>query len=261
MGNLPLEREWDILLVFDACRYDYFEKCNPYPGKLSEYDISCNGTVKYFHLLFDNQDCSDIVFINHIFLFSDWFNIDNFHKVINAYDTHWSEEYGTILPEGNTELGLKAIRENPGKRVIVHYVQPHLPYLDRPHKLVKRRTERQLAYKNPIEGTIASTLNKCKNIFPAQPFWAIEKLFGSSAGIGEVYFKEGFEGLRKSYEYNLRRALNSAKPIIDKYRKDKTIVMTADHGKVLGEHCGLFSHGWYKFKEVTTVPWFIVDGD
>lgn len=254
MGNLPLGRDWDILILLDACRYDYFERLNPYKGKLEPYDIGCNGTKKYFQMNF-SSNCTDVVFINHIILFDEWIKNDTFHKVIHAHEMVWNEEYGTVLPEDNTKLAIEAIKKYPNKRVIIHYAQPHIPFLDREPKIVKQKTHKQVVYKNGMTDFIMKKMNICKNLFPPMPFWYIEKTFGESAGIGEIYFKEGFSGMKKSYEYNLKRVLDSISSIIDLGKKT---VITSDHGKIIGEY-HMFSHGWYKSKYVTRVPWFEVE--
>jgi len=252
---LPLDRDWEILLFMDACRYDYFEKCNTFDGNLEPYDIGCNGTLKYFDFLFRDQDCSDVIFINHLFWFHKWYDKSKFFKVHDACNTHWNQDFGTVLPEDMSKLALEYALKYPNKRVIAHYAQPHIPYLDRPKNLVKKKTEQQCVYSTPMKGSIAKLLNKCKNIFPAMPFWMIERIFGGNAGVGEIYFSEGFAGLKKSYEYNIRRVLKSIEEIIDK--TDRLTVITSDHGKLIGEYF-MFSHGWWKPKAVTTVPWFEV---
>jgi hypothetical protein len=251
--DLILDKEWDILVLLDACRYDYFERCNPYKGKLTPFDQGCVGTKQYYQMNFKNRDCSDVVVINHILLFQDWLGDTKFHDVVNVYDTHWDQGFGTVLPEPNTEAALEQIEKYPDKRFLIHYAQPHMPYLDRGTKIVKQKTKKQVVYKNKFQGKVALALNKMKNLFPPMPFWCVEKVFGNSAGVGEIYFKEGFEGLRKSYEYNLIRTLKSVEPITR--LTDKKVVITSDHGKILGEYF-LFSHGWWKSKYVTTVPWF-----
>ncbi len=250
-----LDRDWDVLLLLDACRYDYFEILCPFKGKLTPFDIGCNGTKKYMQMNFSSPECSDVVFVNHLILFPEWVNTSLFHAVIDAHNICWNQDYGTVLPEDNSRVGLETINKYPDKRIVIHYSQPHDPFLDRNTTIIKRKTHKQIVYRNSRTAWAAKRLNSLKNIFPPMPFWYIEKVFGSSAGIGEIYFSEGFAGLKKSYEYNTIRALNSMKKIVD--IRDKKVVITSDHGKMLGEGF-MYSHGYWTPKVVTTVPWFEV---
>jgi hypothetical protein len=245
-----LDKKWDILILLDGCRYDSFEKYNPYKGKLTPFDIGCNGTRQYFQMNFNGRNCKDVVVVNHIIIFPEWVDISKFHKVADIYKTHWNYDYSVVLPEDNTEAALEQIEKHPDKRILIYYAQPHIPFLDRGTNLIKLKSHKQCSYKNEITGKLAKYLNSMKNIFPPIPFWYLEKVFGSNAGIGEIFFKEGFEGLKKSYDYNLIRTLKSLEDIT---KLNKKVVITSDHGKVIGEHL-MFSHGWWKPKIVTTVP-------
>ena len=57
---------------------------------------------------------------------------DCFHEVIPAWRDIWNEHYDTVLPFELYELALKARKKYPDKRLIVHFIQPHAPFLDLP---------------------------------------------------------------------------------------------------------------------------------
>lgn len=248
--------DWDILILLDACRYDYFKKYNPYQGKLYKYNQGCNGTKKYFQMNINDTNFKDTILINHIILLPEWVNPNYFHKVVDVYKAYWDNDYGVVLPEDNTMAAMEQIKKYPNKRFIIHYAQPHIPFLNQPPNLTKQKTQKEVAYQNELTGKIMLKVNSLKNIFPPIPFWYCEKLLGNSAGIGEIFFKDGWDGLKKAYTENLLRALDSIKPIVD---LDKKIIITSDHGKIIGEHLNLFSHGWYRFSEVVEVPWLEVE--
>jgi len=253
-----IDKEWDILILLDACRYDYFKRVNPYHGVLTQFDQGCIGTKQYMQMNFQNRDCSNIVFINHLISFKKWLDERSFYKVIYVDKVYWDNNFGAVFPEPITKVALEAIKKYPTKRFVVHYQQPHLPFLDRGREIVKLRTKKEIEYTNNIIGAIAKYLNRMKNIFPPIPFWYLEKLFGKNAGIGEIFFDEGWDGLKKSYTYNINRVLKAVEEIVK--LKNKKIVITSDHGKVIGEYLQ-FSHGFWKHKLVTTVPWFEVGND
>ena len=67
------------------------------------------------------------------------------------------------------------------------------------------------------------------------------------------------EGIIKGYTEDVKIALNHAKKIVDKF-PDKNIIVTADHGELLGEH-GRYSHVLDRYyKEIVEVPWLEIKG-
>ena len=251
-----LNKDWDILILLDACRYDFFKKCNSFEGKLSKV-IGGTNTKSFFRKNFDGADCSNIIYINPIIKFNEWFPSNNFFEVIPSWDKCWSKNFGTVLPESVTELSIKYIKKYPKKRIIVHYMQPHIPYLSLGTKYVKASTRNEVANEreSKLKEIMFSTINKAKITFPSIPIWYMEKLFGSSAGIGEIYFNGGFKAMRKAYKENLNNVLNYVKKIIE--ITDGNVVITSDHGEMLGE-MGMVGHGRWKHKNVINVPWFEV---
>ena len=160
------------------------------------------------------------------------------------------------MPEEATETALKEIKQNPNKRMIIHYMQPHIPFLDESPTIVKSKTREQTVKSKGIDGKISVFINKLKMIFPSLPFWYLERTFGNNAGVGEIYFKRGFKGMKESYKSNLLRVLKNIEEVVKE--TDKKIVITSDHGEFLGE-MGMFGHGFWKNDVITNVPWFIVE--
>jgi hypothetical protein len=52
-----------------------------------------------------------------------------FYDIYPLYNTEWDEDIGTVPPEKTTKIAEKAHQEHPDKKVIVHYMQPHMPFL------------------------------------------------------------------------------------------------------------------------------------
>jgi hypothetical protein len=52
------------------------------------------------------------------------------HETINVWlDEGWDDETGTVRAETMTEAALEAAEQFPHKRIIVHYMQPHYPFV------------------------------------------------------------------------------------------------------------------------------------
>ena len=250
------DKKWDILILLDACRYKEFEQYNPYNGTLSKAEGCSSGTKSWLQQNFKDKDCSDVVYINPVIYLTKWLPNSNFYRIVPTWEICWDNQYGTILPEDTTKTALGHINLDSEKRYIVHYTQPHLPFLSVSSELTKQNTIKDRIYKQKNHGKqlLSKSLNTLKINLPSVPFWYLERWFGNNAGIGEIYFKDGFEGIHKAYVENLKRVLSAIKPIIE--NNNKKIVITADHGEKLGEK-GMIGHKG-RSKVVMEIPWFEV---
>lgn len=127
-----LDQDWDNLIILDACRYDLFKDINEIPGTLRKIESRGAATPEFLRGNFHSRDLSDTVYITtNPMLYRHRDEVDvKFHDVINLWsgDT-WSEESQTVLPDVVTEEALQAAEQYPNKRLIVHYMQPHYPFI------------------------------------------------------------------------------------------------------------------------------------
>ncbi len=135
------DAEWKYILVLDACRYDYFEKnfSDYLNGDLyeSESPVSCEdgvATSEWAKSVFTDY-YDEIVYVsstphvNSRMEINGFRGIDHFHEVYDVWDWGWDDEMGTVLPSKVNESVLEADENFPDKKIIGHYMQPHLPYL------------------------------------------------------------------------------------------------------------------------------------
>lgn len=130
------EKEWDNLIILDACRCDtYREVVNP--------DAECRTTVEshsrgFIRETFSEKDWSDTVLITaNPFYNSEEFQKltgrtleDTFETVFHVYDTDWNDEEGTVMPGKMVEKAATAEKLFPEKRKIIHFMQPHFPFIN-----------------------------------------------------------------------------------------------------------------------------------
>jgi hypothetical protein len=123
------EEDWDNLLILDACRFDMFADVD-LPGELQRVTSRGSNTPEFLDGNFDGHDLSDTVYVtaNPMFYRND---IDTtLHEVVNVWDGDgWNEDIGTVPPEEVTEAALEAIEAYENKRIVVHYIQPHYPFI------------------------------------------------------------------------------------------------------------------------------------
>jgi hypothetical protein len=126
-GIAVMEQEWDNLLILDACRYDLFEAHHDFPGTLRKVRSRGSQSREFMERNFTDH-YHDTVYITGN-PFTAFLDDDVFHATINLFDEQWDDELMTIRPESMVEASLKANEEFPNKRLIVHFMQPHYPFI------------------------------------------------------------------------------------------------------------------------------------
>jgi hypothetical protein len=200
---------------------------------------------------------------------------EKFHHVIDVWDKNWNDELGTVLPMDVSIEALKAFYRYPGKRLIIHYLQPHAPYLTCRTVGFRKPSleERDLFHlHHPLKNTmryrtwlrLRTVINYITiNLFDVGkgPAWKLGELMGlpPESPLDACRRIYGVEGLRRCYVENLRGVLEASTPLIkDLLSSGADVVITSDHGEFLGER---WSYGhWPRSKRpiLRLVPWFRV---
>lgn len=125
--------EWDSLIVLDACRYDLFARRSTLPGTLGVRRSRGSSTVEFLRGNVADRDLRDTVYVTanpQLYRYRDELDA-RFHDVIHVWMAEgWDEEFGTVLPETTTRYAREAAARYPDKRLLVHYLQPHYPFID-----------------------------------------------------------------------------------------------------------------------------------
>ena len=120
--------DWDNLLILDACRYDLFAARNRLEGELRSVRSRGSDSWEFMARNFEGRTLHDTVYVTsnpHVYKLSE----GTFHAVENLLERHWDEAAGTVPPEAVVEEAVAAHDRYPDKRVIVHFMQPHFPFL------------------------------------------------------------------------------------------------------------------------------------
>lgn len=273
-----MKESWDYLILLDACRYDYFEQS--WKDYLPAGSLVCRWSVGSCTVEWRDRSFPDFYpdviyvssnpYINSLHPVSSFWGREHFHQVVDVWRTGWEETKGTVCPETVSRAALGALKQDPKKRMIIHYLQPHAPYLgfgcdcagfpqpdvDRGRVLMgttvgtgggkwRRRLYRMLerwVRKSRWGGNHPDwKLAQWLRMPPRSPMDAVRRRYG-------------VEGLRRAYQENLQIVLGEVSRILP-YLKGR-IVVTSDHGELLGEG-GNFSHE--KDSEDPTlrrIPWW-----
>jgi len=241
-----MDEDWDTLIVLDACRYDLFEEfvdTDAFDSYRRVISIDSN-TTPWSIKNFKGGQHGDTVYVNGNPGASKTVP-DEFHRFIEVWtdrDAHDANTY-TIPAESVTEYTRDAIEEYPDKRLIVHYVQPHKPFVPRP----------DLVYRSSWSAGERVGLDMDDEPDPDSPEGVWDALRQ-----GVVDFDEVWQGYGENLEYVMADVFELLEVL-----PGRTVV-TSDHGNMLGERTvtgrTVYGHpGGLRTRILVEVPWAVVD--
>lgn len=220
--------EWKNLIILDAARHDLYEEVN---GKTESRTTVGSQSTEFIEKTFSEGDYSDVIYITA----NPFFNEEKFeeitgreldevfHQVFSTYADKWSEENNTVMPGSVVKDALTAEKLFPEKRKIIHFMQPHYPFVN----------------SDLADTGINPDLDRGEKDFS---LWQL-------AEMGEYEKNE----LWKPYRENLELVMPYAEELVEKLTG--TTVITADHGNMAGEY-GLYGHPrGLKLEKLRKVPW------
>jgi hypothetical protein len=226
-----MERDWDNLLILDACRYDCFADENWLDGDLTRVTSPATNSLSYLQATVIGRELHDTVYVTGN-PYTEEVPPKTFHDVVPLYGDEWDAESDTVLPETVAAATEQAAMDYPNKRLIAHFMQPHLPYIG--------RFGASLEHNREFAGDVWSDLRT---------------RYGNLTD----------EDLRAAYRENLRLVLEHVEQLLEEL--DGKTVITADHGELLGERIWPipikgYDHYPHLYTEgLTDVPWLVlVDG-
>lgn len=233
-GTGIFERDWDNLIILDACRYDLYEQIikNQMGGNLQKRETLASATYRFIPANFSGKTLYDIVYIggNNWFLkLRDEINAA-LHRFIDLQQNADVEfavpQLNVAKPESVTEQAINAAETYPHKRLIVHYLQPHHPFIG------------EFGHKH----------------FQANSTSLSEVVTDANAGRNLV---------RKAYVENLKIVLKEVRELLRAF--NGRTVITADHGEMLGDRHDYipmqdYGHHRHIWNDATVVvPWHVFD--
>lgn len=277
-----MQHEWDYLIVLDACRYDFFN-CVVFDyldGDLEKALSKGSSTIEWCLNTFDGF-YDDVVYLSaNPYINSRTpirgFNAkEHFHRVIDIWDVGWDESFQTVMPVTVKEYAIEYSKKFPDKRMIIHYIQPHFPFIGvdkETSEKINKKYKNRLSLKRENLKVDARLFDILEKIFLGILFKISNKqmrdlfifldLTAKRLGIKRV---ASYETLRNRlnhieilsyYKDNLEIVLSHAKELVKEL--EGTVMITSDHGELLGEH-GRFGHfPRSSLPELREVPWFRV---
>ena len=260
--KLIQNKQFDILIILDACRYDIFENIvwDYLDGELIAVRSPASVTIDWLRETWSDRKWNDIVYVsaspmvNKRGLIHEFDARKHFYDIIEVWDRGWDEKLSTVPPSSvniATKLAITKYRlrgKKPGKdyRMVIHYVQPHAPYIK-----FKKITE--LITRSPLANDIADIALRREGKLAGK--FAIDYIILAILKDSLHSTDKVNKALRRAYIENLRWVLSYVSKIVTNL--DAKIVITADHGELLGEY-GLYFHMTLPLPHLRIVPWFRV---
>lgn len=238
-----MDQDWDNLVVFDACRRDLFEdfidlsEFDRYTTRTSLGSNTGEWTVRNFRDESHNTEFGDTVYVTGNISVSRRITGQNFHEIYNVWEDHFDEEIGAVPPEAVVETARKAREEHPNKRLVVHILQPHCPFIAR---------DEAGGYTNDV----FESPNEQKTSY-----------------VWHDLAKENvtLDSLVEAYGGTLRIGWEAAEPLLADLG-GRTVV-TSDHGNMYGERpwpyvMPIYAHPTKtRPEELVQVPWGVIEAD
>lgn len=238
-----MDRDWDNLIILDACRADYFSEYNDIDGDTRTVVSHGTTSSEFIDANFAGRELHDTIYVTAN-PFVERLSDDVFFKVYySELFEKWDRSLKTIPPEALVEATVRMHERYPNKRLITHFMQPHVPYIGPFGRELSERYE--FGVFNP-------------GLKDADDFDVPEVSISQAVTDGAI----GEDELKRAYGENVQIAIEHAEELID--RIDGKSVITADHGEMLGERVLVtkrYEHANAHTRELRVVPWHVVDGD
>ena len=240
-GMQILDRDWDTLFIFDCARYDLFAECIDLHGSLSKERSVASVTANFVERNFEGRQAQDVVYLSANPVVGNRKEFLDVFKFVGVWhetkqDRRAQENHrGLMDSEPVIEKARELHEQYPGKRHIVHFLPPHVPHM----------------FKNGEE------------LEEDSPYRNYEAARNDVVSADEM---------RKVYAESLQFVIERATELLAEI--DGKVVLTADHGELLGEEIPLWmkilhnrwGNQWRKYDfghysnidvpELVEVPWF-----
>lgn len=234
-----LDYEWDNLIILDACRPEFLRGAAPHLAEGVQTKTSPgSSSPEFIESTYIGRQLHDTVYVTAN-PYAARIPTGTFHAVENLLNSEWDEVAGTVHPEAVVRRTLAAHEKYPEKRLIVHFMQPHFPFLGETGA--------------KIPGGFGRDMD---DIDPNEPHPWFDKLWGEGADR---------KLLLKAYRENHDYIVPHVEELLSQL--DGKSVITADHANLIGERgfpipIRLYGHPRSLYHpNLTTVPWVEIGED
>lgn len=223
--------DWDNLILLDACRWDEYAAQTPLEGRVETRESRGSASKQFVRGNFGGKTLHDTVYVSG----NQWYLKlrDELGCELHRYHNVDRDSVGGRVPAPATmsEAAEAAAEEFPHKRLIVHYMQPHRPYLgDRSELFTGDSNDGRIELRE------------------------IDRVIRSG--------RADRDDLVAAYRDNLRLVLEAVEALLPAL-VGKTVI-SSDHGELLWDRTSPIPVRWYGHPDgvyvdsLVTVPWHVV---
>lgn len=237
-GTPYWDRDWDVLIVLDSCRYDLMKavadgwdflpsaenlESTFSPGSMSEEFLERHVTDQY------RSEIERTALISaNVFTSRDWVSDAGWAHLDNVWMHDWDDTHNTVLPRPVTDAAIDHWRSRESAdRMIVWYLQPHAPFVREnwSHGLARSKFGNR-----DEERDAPGVWRRCRD--------------------GEISRDQLWEGYRRNLEY----VLEDVSLLLENLDAER-VVISSDHGNGIGEW-GAWGHPKHSLiPAIKRVPW------
>jgi hypothetical protein len=229
-----------VLIVLDGCRFDLLQELEAQYDFITDpdsiYSVDSK-TTGWMNKTFTDEylDISrDTIYVVGNPNSKAFLNGNQFAELDEVWEYSWDDEMGGIPPRPLTDRTIKHARENKDGRIIVHYMQPHEPFISAPDLGGKSSKERIAG--EEVDESFHSVWDRLEH--------------------GDL----SEEKLWKHYKENLEHVLDDVEILLNNIDADK-VVITSDHGNAIGEW-GVYGHPRRTpIPSLLKVPWIVTSAE
>ncbi|MFC3476371.1 alkaline phosphatase family protein [Halobacterium litoreum] len=231
-GKNIFSDDWDVLLILDACRVDLMREVEDEYSFLNSVGTRwsvASTSAEWMKNTFTERHrdrTENTIYVTGNPFSNEHANADDFAEFHEVWRDGWDDDAETIRPRPLTDTAISRWQSREdADQMIVHYMQPHYPFLD-----------------SSLAGTGLS-LESWGETFDSRNVWELLR-------DGEIEQ----EDLWDAYRENLRTVLDEVELLLDTIDAG-TVAITADHGNAIGEY-GIYGHpGGICLPSLRNVPW------
>lgn len=229
-GTPIYNHDWDLLIILDACRidlmdeiadrYDFIESGSHATsvGSATEEWMAKTFTAEYA------EEMRKTAYVTGNPHSSRDLDARDFKVLDEVWRYAWDDDRGTIPARPVTDRAIATAREIDPERLLVHYMQPHHPFVPCPE------LNEDIGFKEDL------TWNHIWEALQA----------------GQISAERVWKGYRKNLEYVLGDV-----ELLLKNVDAETAIITSDHGNGMGEF-GVYGHPLYApVPALKKVPWSV----
>jgi len=226
------EREWDLLVLLDCATVQMMQEVADgydFVGEVGEHFSPGTTSAEWMRNTFTDryrEEMSRTVHVTGNTASEEFLESDQFRHLEEVWLDGWDDELGTIPARAITDRAIYYDRKLSPDRLIVHYMQPHPPFV-------------------PRQDVEASEVRRYG-------------ISGDGMDVADLHFEAGYdrETLWDAHVENLEYVLDDVSLLLSNVSADRA-VLSADHGQAFGEG-GAWGHGPGERVDVLRkVPWCV----